>query len=114
MAGNYRGIAKILSIIGGLLMLIIGVLHLLSALGTHLFDIPLVWGGLGLFSGLIDAIILLVVGLLTLIATGIVKGSNTKVGFNGITILILGVVGLLFGGGIWAVLLIIGAILMLI
>ena len=114
MAGKYLNLAKILSIIGGLLMLIIGILHLLGALGINLFEVPLGWGGLGFLSGLINSIILIVVGLFTLISTGIIKKSSTKVGFNGITILILGIVGLLFGGGIWAVLLIIAAILMLI
>lgn len=107
-------LAKILSIIGGLLMLILGVLKLLGHLGINLFSVPGVYGGLGLLTGIFVPIVLIVVGLLTLIATGTVKGSSTKVGFNGVTILILGIVGLLFGGDIWAILLIIAGILMLI
>ncbi|WP_457557970.1 hypothetical protein [Candidatus Harpocratesius sp.] len=114
MSGKYLNLARILSIIGGLIMLIIGILHLFGALGMNLFDVPLGWGGLGFLSAVVSAIILIVVGFLTLISTGIIKKSRTNVGFNGITILLLGIVGLLFGGGIWAILLIIAAILMLI
>lgn len=95
-------------------MLIIGVLSLLSHLNIFSYSVPLGYAGLGLLGALVGAIVLIAVGVLTLMATGTVKKSSSKVGFNGVTILILGIVGLLFGGGVWAILLIIAGILMLI
>ncbi len=95
-------------------MLILGVLRLLSFFNIDLVNIPNVWGGIYNLGAILGPIALIAVGLLTLIATGTIKKSKTKVGFNGVTILILGIVGLLFGGDVWAILLIIAGILMLI
>ncbi|MHA1673879.1 MAG: hypothetical protein ACTSYI_09640 [Promethearchaeota archaeon] len=116
MAKN-TGLAKILAIIGGILVLVDGVLSLLGIL-LDAFSLPFnLPGGGGLYGGLgplLNAIIAIVIGLFILISTGVVKSSKTKVGFNGIIILVLGILALVFGGFIGPVLVIIGGILLLI
>ncbi len=115
MAKN-AGLAKILAIIGGILVLVDGVLALLKIV-LSAFNLPDIPGGGGLYGGLnplLNAIIAIVIGLLILISTGVVKSSKTKVGFNGIIILILGILALVFGSFIGPVLVIIGGILLLI
>ncbi|MHA1519691.1 MAG: hypothetical protein ACTSRK_05855 [Promethearchaeota archaeon] len=116
MAKN-TGLAKILAIIGGVLVVADGVIALLGII-LDAFSLPFnLPGGRGLYGGLdplLNAIIAIVIGLLILISTGVVKSSKTKVGFNGIIILILGILALVFGGYLGPVLVIIGGILLLI
>ncbi|WP_371805478.1 hypothetical protein [Candidatus Lokiarchaeum ossiferum] len=113
MAGKFVTLAKILSIIGGLIMLAIGALGILYTFIDPFFNVPLGWGGIGLLSGLISSIILFAVGIFTFISTGVIKKSTSNVGFNAVTLIVLGIVGLLFGGGLWAILLILAGILMI-
>jgi hypothetical protein len=109
------GLAKLLAIIGGIVILAEGVLGLLGALDifTLGFGIP-GHGGLDLLGGtlsaIISAIIAIVIGIAVLIATGVVKGSSVR--FNGVTLLILGILGILFASWIGGVLVIIAAILL--
>ena len=110
------GLAKLLAIIGGLIIVIQGVLALLSHLEIFSFALGLpgeggFFGGVG---GLINAIIAIVVGIFVLISTGTVKSSNTKLGFNGVVVLILGILGIIFGSLVGGVLVLIAGILLLI
>lgn len=115
MAKN-TGLAKILAIIGGLVILIQGVLALLNHLGIFSFGLGLPGEGgfLGSLGALVNAIIAIVVGILVLISTGVIKSSKTKVGFNGVIMLVLGILGIIFGSLIGGVLVLIGGILLLI
>ena len=86
-ASKNAGIARILTIIGGAFMIYNAVMGFINA------------------NNLINAIILLIVGLVTLGTTGIIK-PIAKVGFNGIVLIILGVLGIIFGslfGGIFTI-----------
>ncbi len=91
------------------LIVVEGVLGLLGRTTTQFFN-------LGFFDGLTDliwGIIAIVIGLFILISTGVL-GSKKKVAFNGIVILVLGILGFLFGSNIGGILVIIAAILMFI
>ena len=108
-----KSLAKILAIIGGLIVTIFAVISILRLLSITI-DFPwfTIWGyDLG---GWINPIIALVVGILILIATGVVKSSSSNVRFNGVTVLILGILAFVFGDNLGAILVIIGGILLLI
>lgn len=106
------GLARILAIVGGVVIIVEGVLGILGLLDISLgFHYP-GEGGFGILSGLISIIIGIVIGVIVLIATGTIK-SRGNVSFNGITILILGIIGLVFAYGIGSVLVIIAGILLL-
>jgi hypothetical protein len=118
MASKNSGLAKVLAIIGGFLVLIDGIYALLRALEISIginFDVP-GGGGFGLFGlgALINAIIVIILAVLILISTGVVKSSSTNVKFNGITILVLGILVLIFGSFWGPILVIIAGILLLI
>ncbi len=115
MAKN-TGLAKVLAIIGGLVITIQGVFALIEHLGIFNFSlgIPGEGGFLGSLGVLINAIIAIVVGILVLISTGVIKSSKTKVGFNGVIMLVLGILGIIFGNLIGGVLVLFGGILLLI
>jgi len=108
MAAN--GCARILAILGGLIITIDGIIQVLGELSIALgFTVP---GGsnFGILSGLVRAIVCLVVGVLILMSAGVIKGS--KVSGSAITLLILGILGVLFSGYLGGVLVIIAAILL--
>ena len=86
------GLSKTLAIIGGIVIVIQSVMGLI---------------GLNLV-----AILGLLVGLAVLVSTGVVK-SATFIPFNGIVILILGVLGWLWGGWIGGLITIIAGVLLL-
>lgn len=116
MASNNSGLAKILAIIGGILVLADGVLSLLNVLLSEFnlgFNIPGA-GGFYSFSGLINSIIVIAIGFFILIATGTIKSSKSNVKFNGVTVIILGIIALIFGGYIGPILVIIAGILLLV
>ena len=116
MASNNSGIAKILAIIGGVLVVIDGVLSLLGQILSAFslpFDVPGGGGFLGTLGPVVNAIIVIVIGLLILVTTGTVKSSKSNVKFNGITVLILGILALVFGGWLGPILVIIAGILLL-
>ncbi len=107
MAKN-EGLAKLLAIIGGIVIVVEGVLGLLGKSMTKFFSLgfldalaPLIWG-----------IIAIAIGLLILISTGVLGSKKAKLGFNGVVILVLGILGFLFGSNIGGILVIIAAILM--
>ena len=116
MSSNNSGIAKILAIIGGVLVVIDGVFSLLNVALEVLnidFNVP---GGGGFYAGLgatVNAIIVIVLGLLILVATGTVKSSKSNVKFNGITVLILGILALVFGSFLGPILVIIAGIILI-
>jgi hypothetical protein len=115
MASNNSGLAKILAIIGGILVLLDGIVSLLGFFEITLgFGVP---GGGGFFNelgALVNAIIVIGIGLIILISTGTVKSKNTNIAFNGITVLILGILALVFGSYLGPILVIIAGILLLI
>lgn len=115
MASDNKGIAKILAIIGGVLVIIDGALSLLNELGITLgFSVPGAGGFLGFLGAIINAIITIVLGVVILISAGAVKSKKGKVAFNGIVVLILGILTIFFGSWLAAILVIIAAILLLI
>ena len=108
-----NSLTKILAIIGALLVFIDGVLGILAYffeafrfefwgfIGSSFFTI----GGLGW----LNAVIVLVVGILAMISVDLFKGT---IPFNGIWLLLLGIAAIVFGSWfIGGVLLIIAAIL---
>ena len=108
-----KSLPKVLAIIGGLVVVIFAVLSMINLLGIVL-DVafwPTIWGYS--INGWVNAIIALIVGILILISTGTIK-SSTKVTFNGVTILVLGILAFVFGDNLGAILVIIGGILLLI
>ena len=108
-----KSLPKLLAIIGGLIVVIFAVLSMIKLLGIVL-DVdfwPHFWGYS--INGWINAIIALVVGILILISTGTIKSSSTKVKFNGVTVLVLGILAFVFGDNLGGILVIIGGVLLL-
>lgn len=109
MAKN-DGLARILAIIGGIVIVVEAILGFLNGHIAKVIDIAF----LNALSAIISTIIAVVIGLLVLISTGVFKSKNAKIGFNGVIILVLGILGILFASTIGGVLVIIAGILMLI
>ncbi len=109
-----KSLPKLLAIIGGLIVVVFAVLRMLGLVGIAL-DVefwPHFWG-YSIAGDWINPIIALVVGILILISTGTIKSSSTKVRFNGVTVLVLGILAFVFGDNLGAILVIIGGILLL-
>ncbi|MFX0169781.1 MAG: hypothetical protein ACFE89_10550 [Candidatus Hodarchaeota archaeon] len=101
-------IGELLVLIGAIVALIFGILEILSigTFGLDLWSIGSVIPGIGIILG----ILLIIFSLITLATSGVIK-FPWKLEKNWIMLLILGIILLIFGGGIGAVLVIIGAIL---
>ncbi len=95
MGSQYNGLAKILAIIGAILYLYSGIMGLVG-------------GNIAL-----GPIVNIILGIVVLIATGVVKSKN-KIAFSGISLLIIAIVGILLGDLIASILVLIGAILLLV
>ena len=104
-------IGEILVLVGSIIALIFGILEILSigTFGLGIWSVGSVIPGFGIILG----IILIIVSLITLATSGVIK-FPWKLEKNWLMLLILGIVLLIFGGGIGAVLVIIGAILMIV
>lgn len=102
-------LGELLCLIGGLLGLLYGILHIL---GMGLAFLPLlgIWGSL---DGLITGIILIIISLVVLATSGVINIPALKLEKNWIIMLILGILLYVFGGGLPGILVIVGAILML-
>ena len=107
MAKN-EGLAKILAIIGGIVIVVEGVLGMLGKAFSSFVKLEFL-GDLGI---IVYGIIAIVIGLLILISTGVLGSKKAKIGFNGVIILVLGILGFIFGSNLGGVLVIIAAILM--
>ncbi len=100
-------IGNVLILVGGILGLLLGILMIL---GMGWSFLPGFGWGLG---GLITGIILIVISLAVLATNGAVQVHTLKFGNNWLVYLVLGILMYLFGGDLGAVLVIIGAILLL-
>jgi hypothetical protein len=107
-AKQFEKIGSLLVLLGSIVSLIIGILMLIPGWGW------LSWGLGSLFYPftVIFAIVLIILSLITLATSGVIK-FPWKLEKNWLMLLILGILQLVFGGSIGAVLVIIGAILML-
>lgn len=100
-------VGEILVLIGAIISLIFGIIMLIPGIGWSIF--PIFWGwGLELIFG----IIVIIVSLITLATSGYIN-LPWKLEKNWIMLLILGIILLIFGGDIGAILVIIGAILLI-
>lgn len=96
--------ARLLAIIGGLIMTISAILAILGYLGNALdFSIPYE-GRVYLLEGIGGAIVLLIIGIITL---------SRNYYREGVLILILGILGIIFGSLIGGILVIIAGVLYL-
>ena len=103
---RYIGLARILAIIGAIV--------LIAEVVLRFFDISFGPGSfIGAVNSLVTMIIVIVVAVVVLIATGAI-GSRTKVSFNGVLIIVLGIIGLVFGSLLGGILVIIAGVLLLI
>lgn len=111
-----KGLARILAVIGGLVVLIEGALSLLGYLNVLSFSLGLPGEGgfIGGLGQLLNAIIAIVVGVLVLISTGTIKSKSTRIGFGAVSVLILGILGIIFGSFIGGILVIIAGILLMV
>ncbi|MHA1475342.1 MAG: hypothetical protein ACTSRX_09520 [Promethearchaeota archaeon] len=109
MAKN-AGLARILAIIGGIIIVVEAIWGFLNGHVAKVINI----GFLDALGAIVGTIIAVVIGVLVLISTGVLKSNNSKIGFNGVLILVLGILGILFASTIGGVLVIIAGILMLI
>jgi len=107
MAKN-AGLAKLLAIIGGIVIVVEAILGMLGKGVTSFVEFDFLVG----LGSVIYGIIAIVIGLLILISTGVLGSKKAKLGFNGLVILVLGILGFLFGSNLGGVLVIIAAILM--
>jgi len=90
-----KSLTQILALIGGIIIIIDGILTLLGIFGMFIPGLP-GWGFWGaFFAGWINVIILIVDGLLVLFSVDVIKGL--KIPYNGIWLLILGIIGIVFG-----------------
>ena len=109
MAKN-AGLARILAIIGGIVIVFEAIWGFLNGHVAKVINIAF----LDALGAIVGTIIAVVIGVLILISTGALRSKNTKIGFNGVIILVLGILGILFASTIGGVLVIIAGILMLI
>ncbi|MHA2407375.1 MAG: hypothetical protein ACXACA_03270 [Candidatus Ranarchaeia archaeon] len=105
-----KSLSDILVLLGAVISLIFGILNIV---GIGVFGLGL-WSIGGYLPGfdLIIAIILIIFSLITLATTEVIK-FPWKFKKNWTMLLVLGIILLILGGGIGAVLVIIGAILLL-
>lgn len=109
---NLSGIAKILAIIGGILSIFEGVMKILGKSGIgKVLDLSFLSFLAGL-EGIVLGIIAIIIGLLILISSGVVSSKKTSLGFNGVVLLILGILAFLFASELGGVLTIVAAVLM--
>ncbi|MDO8055869.1 MAG: hypothetical protein Q6361_03330 [Candidatus Hermodarchaeota archaeon] len=103
-------IGELLVLIGAIVALIFGILEIigLGTFGLGIWSVGSVLPGFGIILG----IILIIFSLITLATSGVIK-FPWKFEKNWVMLLILGIILIIFGGGIGAVLVIIGAILMI-
>ncbi|MHA2060263.1 MAG: hypothetical protein ACW976_05760 [Candidatus Ranarchaeia archaeon] len=103
-------VSDILVLLGAIIALIFGILDVvgIGSLGLGIWSINAVLPGFGL----IVAVILIIFALITLATTEVIK-FPWKFKKNWTMLLVLGIVLLILGGGIGAVLVILGAILLL-
>lgn len=100
-------VGEILVLIGAIVSLIFGIFMLIPGIGWS--AIPIFWSyGLELIFG----IVVIILSLITLATSGFIK-FPWKLEKNWIMLLILGILLLIFGGDIGAILVIIGAILLI-
>ncbi|MBN2157427.1 MAG: hypothetical protein JW776_15380 [Candidatus Lokiarchaeota archaeon] len=90
-----RSITQILALIGGIIIVIDGILTLLGFFGIYIPGLP-GWGWFVWLPNWINAIILIVVGLLVLFSVDLIQGL--RIPYNGVWLLILGIAGIIFGG----------------
>ena len=104
-----NSLTDILVLLGAILALIFGILDVLGigSLGLGLWSIGGSLPGLSV----IIALLLIVFALITLATSNVIK-FPWKFKKNGTVLLVLGIILLLFGGGIGGILVIIGAILL--
>jgi hypothetical protein len=103
-------IGEILVLIGAIVALIFGILEIFGfgTFGLGLWSIGGLFAGIGIILG----ILLIIFSLITLATSGVIN-FPWKLEKNWIMLLVLGIILLILGGGIGAVLVIIGAILTL-
>jgi len=106
-------VGELLVLIGSIISLIFGILMILSfpTFGLDLWSIGGYLAAIA-FINVILGIILIILSLVTLATSGAIKFPY-KLEKNWIMLLILGIILLILGGGIGALLVIIGAILMM-
>ncbi len=107
------GLARILGTIGGVIMVVEGVLKILRMLEIAL-DINYNGGGVSSVEGIIGALIAIGLGILVLISTGVIRSHRIAIGFSGVALIILGVLGIIFASTLGGVLVLIGGILLVI
>ncbi len=108
MATDLKKIGGLLILIGGILGLLFGILGLLGMGIALLPSVDLA------FLGIIGSIILIVLSLIVLATSGVIKIAMLKMDNTWVINLILGILMYIFGGGLGAILVIIGAILYMI
>lgn len=102
-------VGEILISLGGIVGLLFGILALLGSRWVLLPDLPILQG----LDLLISGIVLIVLSLVVLATNGTIKIKSLRLKRNWVVLLILGVLMYAFRGNLAAVLVILGAILLL-
>jgi hypothetical protein len=105
-----KNIGKLFVLLGGIVGLLFGIMDVLNFANPLNAYFPTISLGL---TGMIIGIILIVLSLATLATSGAVKIKALTFNNNWVVLLILGILMYIFAGGIGAILVILGAILML-
>ncbi len=108
-----HGLTRILAIIGGALMVVEGAMKILKDLAEAL-NIDYNTGEVGSFEGALGALIVIAIGILVLISTGVIRSHRVDIGFRGVALIVLGVLGVIFASTIGGILVLIGGILLVI
>jgi hypothetical protein len=103
-------IGQLFVLLGGIVGLLFGIMDILLIANPLMGYLPSISLGLSM---LIVGIVLIVLSLATLATSGAVNIKALKFGNNWVVLLILGILMYVFAGGIGAILVILGAILML-
>jgi hypothetical protein len=107
------GLARILAIIGGVLMVVDGSIAILRDLSISL-HINYTGGGVSSIEGILGALFAIIIGILVLISTGVIRTHRVDISFSGVSLIVLGVLGIIFASTIGGVLVLIGGILLVI
>lgn len=111
MATELKKIGELLVLIGAIVALIFGILEIIGwgTFGLGIWSVGSLFAGLGIILG----ILLIIFSLITLATSGAIPKFPIVLEKSWIMMLILGIILIILGGGIGALLVIIGAILML-
>ncbi len=103
-------IGQLFVLLGGIVGLLFGIMDILNFANPLSGYFPTISLGL---TGIIIGIVLIILSLAVLATSGAVDIKALKFGNNWVVLLILGILMYIFAGGIGAILVILGAILML-